>query len=237
MIYNYRIAQLRNSELLQFLADVLTLCSQYSTEPMKLAVVILALSSSTTEFDKCFKIAPGSAFTDELIFLDGNRDKCIKGIRTVIVGYTNHYQPAIQKAAKDLLASIDKYGKKIYALNYESETNTITNLVADWKATVLAAALTLLNLLDWSTELDTSNKIFNTKYMSRLDEKTNLPQVKTFICRKQAIECFTELVNHIEARALLAEEPIYDPLINHLNTLVARYNQIADSHENTEVAS
>lgn len=231
MFTTFHYYDLRNRELLQFFGDVITACKQHSTEPMKLAAVLLAFSKNTAEFDKCFKIAPGSTITNELIKLDNRRDKCLKGIYSVLKGYRNHYQDDKVKAASDLLACMNKYGKRIYALNYEGETSSISSLINDWKIASYVAALTLLNLIEWSNELDISNKLFNDKYMSRVDEEASLPQIKTFESRKEAIDGFLELMKQIEARAIMSEEPIYTNLINSINVLIDRYNQIGDSHE------
>lgn len=231
MFNKFHYYDLRNRELLQFLADVITACNQHSTEPMKLAAVFLAFSKKTAEFDKCFKIAPGSTITNELIKLDNRRDKCVKGIKSVLVGYRNHYQADKIKAASDLLACMNKYGKRIYSLNYEGETSSISSLINDWKIASCVAALTLLNLLEWSSELDISNRLFNDSYMSRVDEAASLPQVKTFESRKEAVDGFLELLKQIEARAVMSEDPIYSSLINSINVLIERYNQIGASHE------
>lgn len=232
MIYRIRHYNLHNSELLQFLAEVLAVCSQFSTEPMNLAAVILALRNSTTLFDDCFKVAQGSQITDELRELDGKRDDCLVGIHYVLLGYSYHFQNDIKKAAEDLLFSMDKYGTSLSSLNYESESSTITNLIHDWKTTPsLVAALTLLSMGTWSTQLETSNNNFLESYRLRNNEKATKPQVKTFNQRKAAVASYQTLVNQIEARITMDDNTIsYQDFVNNLNVLINRFNIIGDSH-------
>lgn len=231
MIYKIRIRKLRNNELLQFLNDVLSACSQQSTEPMKLAAVIAAMLTKTNTFDSLFKLTQASPITQELIELDFRRDNCLTGMHTVIDGYTYHYEPAIQKAANELILSMDKYGKPLAGLNYPAETSTIKSLVGDWtNIPALAGNVTLLALGNWVIELVKCNDLFNDKYMSRATDKATAPHVKTFDARMDAIESYKNLVTKIESGANFVGDNSFDGLINLINELVVKYNIIADSH-------
>lgn len=231
MIYKVRIHKLRISELLQFLNDVTKLVTQQSTEPMQLAAVITALVTDTNSFDKYFKQEMGSAFTLELINLDSRRDECIIGIRLVLEGYSRHFDGTTKAAAQNLLANMNKYGSQIYNLNYQAETSTISSLVNDWNSMgTLTGAVSKLNLSAWVNELNTVNTLFNDSYLKRVDEKGSAPPIKSIEARKKVIATYKALIQHIEARAILAEDETFIPLINNLNALVTKYNTIADSH-------
>jgi hypothetical protein len=231
MIYKVRIYKLRISELLQFLNDVIKLVNQHSTEPMQLAAVITALVTDTNNFDKYFKLEMGSAITQELIDLDSRRDECIIGIRLILEGYSRHFDEATKAAAKNLLANMDKYGSQIYNLNYQAETSTISSLINDWNSMgTLTGAVSKLNLAAWVNELNTVNTLFNDSYLKRVDEKGSAPQIKSIDARKKAIVTYKTLIQHIEAKAILAQGETFTTLINNLNVLATKYNTIADSH-------
>jgi hypothetical protein len=231
MIYKTHYQQLRNSELLQFMNDLLSACNQYSTDPMKLAAFIVALTTDIRTFDSLFKLNPKSAITQELINLDNLRDNCLKGIHALLEGYGYHFVPAIQSVATLLLVSMDNYGKSLHALNYPSETSTVNSLVSNWtNKPDLAAAITTLNLGTWVTELSSKNASFAEKYISRANEKALEPQVKTFDARVKAIASCKTLTSQIEAGARFMNDNSFDELINLINQLVVKYNIIADSH-------
>lgn len=231
MIYYIHHYHLRNNELLQFMTDILKVCSQHSTEPMKLAAFITALVTDTGTFDQLFKLDPASPITQELINLDNLRDDCLKGINKVLDGYSYYFLPANRDAAKLLINSMNKYGTKIYQLNYPAETTSIVSLVSDWKNTpALASAITLLNLDAWVTELTTRNTAFNDKYLSRAMEQSSLPQVKTFDARVKLVASYKNLTDQIEAGAKFMGDNSYNVLINLMNELITKYNVIADSH-------
>lgn len=230
MIKKIHVQKLRVSELLQFLNDVIKLCNQQSTEPMKMAAVIATLVTDTNTYDQFFKLDPGSAITKDLILLDDRRDECVTGIHIVLEGYSHYFESTLRTAAQNLLSNMNKYGSQIYDLNYQAETSTITNLLNEWSAnSTLAAAVTALNLGAWTAELKTANDLFNDSYLKRVDEKASAPQIKSFQARKKAISTYRELVQQIEARATLAGDGTYNSLINSLNSLIEKYNTLGDN--------
>jgi hypothetical protein len=172
-----------------------------------------------------------SAFTRELIDLDNRRDESVAGIRLVLDGYTRYFEATLRTAAQNLLNNMDKYGTRIYELNYQAETSTITSLLNEWTTNAsLSSAITALNLGAWTAELKTANNLFNDLYLQRVDEKAAQPQIKSFQARKKAIATYRELVKQIEARATLAGDQSYNSLINSLNVLIDKYNTLGDSH-------
>lgn len=231
MIQKVRTYALRSSELLQFLIDVTKLCSQQSNKSMKLDGVLAELKADTDSFDQAFRLDQASAITAELINFDGRRDECIAGISLVLDGYTRYFDPGVKAAALALKTNMDKYGNRIYDMNYQAETSTINSLVKEWSTNgILKAAVNTLNLGAWVNELKKANDLFNELYLKRVDEKASAPQIKGFDSRKKAISAYRKLVQQTEARAVIAEDQTYTALINNLNALIAKYNIIADSH-------
>lgn len=231
MIQKVRSHALRSSELLQFLFDVTKLCSQQSKKSMKLDNVSAELKVDTDSFDQAFRLDQASAITRELTNLDAHRDECITGICLVLDGYTRYFEPVVKAAALALKNNLDKYGNRIYEMNYQAETSTINSLVKEWSTNdILKAAVNTLNLGNWVNELKNANDLFNERYLKRVDEKASAPQIKSFDARKKAISAYRKLVQQIEARAVIAEDQTYTGLINNLNALIAKYNIIADSH-------
>lgn len=231
MIQKVRSHALRSSELLQFLIDVTKLCSQQSNKSMKLDNILAELKADTDSFDQAFRLDQASAITIELINLDGRRDECITGISLVIDGFTRYFEPVVKAAALALKNNLDKYGNRIYEMNYQAETSTINSLIKEWSTNgILKAAVNTLNLGIWVNELKKANDLFNERYLKRVDEKASAPQIKGFDARKKAISVYRKLVQQIEARAIIAEDQTYTGLINNLNALIVKYNIIADSH-------
>ncbi|HEY4787046.1 MAG TPA: DUF6261 family protein [Bacteroidales bacterium] len=231
MILKPLFRKFRNSEIVQFFADVLGICKQQKAETLQLAVQTNNLSKESTRLSAIFKITQGSSFTDKVIELDHRRDDYIIGIRKYAEALIYHFEQATQDAAVAIVASFDKYGKKIYKLNYEAETITVTSLAKDWTAdTVLAAAIVKLNLTAWVEELKTSNNLFNEVYLTRTGENATKEDIKFIELRKSSITYFRELVTHIESRATIAGDASYDPLIRALNVLIQKYNLVAASH-------
>jgi hypothetical protein len=231
MITKIDFPSLRNSELVQFLNDSVTICASQDVEQLKLTVPVNNLKTHVNLLNDSYKIAKGSDITEEMVSFDIQRDDCIVGIRMCVDGFTRHFDSIIRDAAYSILGSFNKYGKTIQYQNYETETRNIESLTSDWTNDAkLTAAITKLNLNGWAAELTRTNGLFNKKYLSRVDEKATKPAVKFAQTRRNTIESFKMLVSMIEANFLLTGDTAYNALINPLNVLIDKYNQIGASH-------
>ena len=225
----------RNSEFVQFLNDSVTICKQQNVGTLKLTEQVGDMDTKTIAINAVFKITQGSAITEEIVGLDQVRDNNLIGIHAYTDGLTYHFIPATQLAAKAILASFDKYGKKLYLLNYQAETSTINSLINDWTVdSKLAAAIVTLKLTDWQAELKRSNDLFNVTFMSRVNEKASANDIKFFELRKASTLSFKEVVKHIEARATIATDKAYEPLIKSLNVLIEKYNRMVAGRSTTD---
>ena len=89
----------------------------------------------------------------------------------------------------------------------------------------------ILQLSDWAEELKRANDQFNKAYLARVEEKSQTVQTSTTLeLRQTAINSYRDLCKNIEARATLSTG-VYDGLINQLNVLTTKYNQLVDSRK------
>lgn len=231
MIHKIHISYLRIGELIEFLYEVLIICTQKTTEAMKVAASIAALQADAEAFDQNFKLDPASPVTKELIELDDRRDDCVIGIRYLLEAFARHFTQTIRLAAQTLLGCMDKYGTSISKLNLPTETSTINSILEEWETKpVFSEAVTTLTLTAWCGELKTLNAAFKQKYVVRSTDQGTASQVKTFDLRKKVITTYRSLIQRIESGAVMAGDNSYDELINSLNAHIDTYNIIADSH-------
>jgi hypothetical protein len=224
------LSRFRVSELLQFVYDVLSICAKHGTEKLQITPKVEALKADTSVLDTAFKASNGSSISEKIIAFDQQRDDCLTGIRSVANGFTYHFDNEISQAAQIILNSIDKYGKNIARLNYQSETSTINSLVNDWENdSKLKATLARLTLTEWVAKLKVLNNEFNNLYLSRVSEKAGEPQEVASECRLTVIESYKRLVKNIEARAEIDETKQFLPLITELNALVDKYNVLVNT--------
>ena len=231
MIKTLRNYLLHNSEFLQFIYDVLSICSKHKAKTTDIQKQVTELNTCVIDLASVFKIDQGSMLSDRIFKLDQRRDNCLIGTCELIHSHLRSPIASVQMAAQLLENNIDKYGDRIANLNYPAETSTINSILKDWENdSQLLSATELLNLAPWINELQTTNQEFNNIFMNRVEETNQKPSLKTIEARKVTTAAYRTLVQHIDARALLATDNSYEALVGELNVLIAKYNRVAQTH-------
>ncbi|TYP70888.1 hypothetical protein BD809_11156 [Aquimarina intermedia] len=220
----------RNSEFIQFHANVLSIVTDTDPEKLKIADQVKAYKIPVTALDDVFKQQTSSPTTKELEAYDEARDFAIIGIRAVIEGYTYHYDKKSREAAQALLESINLYGTQLYKLNYQAQTTTLRNLISEWEQNAsLKKAVTLLQLTDWVSHMKTVNTVFNNKFLERNSEYATATKENLSSMRDEAVTAYRVLMDHITAHATLNGTAALTNLINKLNALTDNYNTLIEN--------
>jgi hypothetical protein len=224
MLKNSRLAVYRNSEVLAFASNVLDVLTARNLA--YLSTVQAALQTAHDDMSTAFKKESGSIITEDLKALDKRRDDAIRGIILVARGYEYHFDEATRKAAVAVLRSIRKYSKNVATLSYQAETSTIKNIIADWTNNAdLTAAVTLLGLTAWQTELETANNAFDQTYVSRSqsDAQKSL-QAPVSELRKPVEDAYQTVGNHLTANLVINPSQDLTETVAEVNALVDKYN-------------
>ncbi|OED35689.1 hypothetical protein AB832_06225 [Flavobacteriaceae bacterium (ex Bugula neritina AB1)] len=226
----------RNGEYLQYMKDILELLAKQDIDALSLTNQKNALEAIINTIDTSFQQAQGSAITQEIIALDERRDRAIIGFRSVIDGYTYHFQNNMATAAKALITNISSHGDSIPRMSYQEETAILNSIVKDMETEgELSQAITTLNLGSWLAELKTANQNFTSKYLERVGEaaanqSADIPQL-----RGNATEAYRTLITHIQAHQTLSGTAAYTTIINQVDVLAGQYNQVVDNRSNNGV--
>lgn len=226
MIKAITLSALRNSEFAQFVSDVLGMVERNGPDAMQVQEEFDKLKAGYDVLIDLLKPIKAHVLTSELEAADSRRDMAINGISTVISGYTNHYDPSVSDHAKNLQRQLDVYGTGIARLNYQSETSTLTSLVADFKGKPeMTAAIAALNLTDWLNELDTANKAFNALYLKRAADIGTNPPESVRDKRLRIADDYYNLRDMVNSYHIIKKgaEP-YATTINQVNVIIDKYN-------------
>ena len=173
----------RNSELLQYMKDVLELVNANDVDVLQLTTQRDALATLTNQMDDLFQQEQSSGITQELIDLDDRRDKAFIGIKATLEANQYYFDETVKDAAASLLYNMNNYGTNIPRMNYQAETAVIDSMLSEWETeTVLIAAITTLRLGDWIAELKTANQVFNDRYLARISESAANPATSFTAC-------------------------------------------------------
>jgi hypothetical protein len=238
MIAILPLPKLRNSEFIQFIKDVLGIVSLNDPQALLVLSQFDALKTEKDVLESLFNKEQASALTDELIALDDQRDNLLNGIIALVQGHTYSLDSVIKKSALALQANITSYGTGITRENYQSETTIIDNLLDDWGTKPeLAAAIVMLNLAGWQTQLAAANAAFNAKYLARTQEMGSAPPDSLKEKRALATTAYNELSGFINSYFTINKGIApFGKVTNELNALIDQYNRlIAGRGKGTEL--
>jgi hypothetical protein len=130
------------------------------------------LQAACDKLMKAFQRTMGSAYTEQLAALDRARDDAFSSLTGFFDGMVKmKSKPQIVKAAKELLAIIEKHDRGLYRFGYARESAALYALekeLSEEGPTQLLAALGATELFE---ELKVSSKAFEGTYQSKIAEK------------------------------------------------------------------
>ncbi|WP_298427919.1 DUF6261 family protein [uncultured Kordia sp.] len=216
----------RNSELLQYMKDVLELVNANDVDVLQLTTQRDALATLIAQMDNLFQQEQSSGITQELIDLDDRRDKAFIGIKATLEANQYHFDETVKDAAASLLYNMNSYGTNIPRMNYQAETAVIDSMLSEWETeTVLIAAIATLGLGGWIAELKIANQVFNDRYLARISESAANPATSFTAIRDVVISTYRELTAHVQAHATLGSNATHQELVNEISVLAKQYNQ------------
>ncbi|MBC8757219.1 hypothetical protein H2O64_21295 [Kordia sp. YSTF-M3] len=220
------LGRYRNSEFLQYMKDVLELVNRYDVATLQLTTQLNVLASITHQMETVFEQDQRNEITQELLDLDTKRGNVLRGAKLILEGCTYHSDVVIKNAAKKLLHNLHSYGTNIPRMNYQSETAVIDSMLAEWETEVtLSAALNLVPIATWISELKTVNSTFNDRYLARIKEVAENPIVSFYSLRTDGAAMYRALVSRLKAYMILGETATYQEIVNEIYELAKLYNQ------------
>jgi hypothetical protein len=217
---------LRNQEFEAFFNEMLTLCRDAGT-PAELNEPLQQLNEALSSLHHSMGKFRQSLITKELVQLNRQRNACLRGMYSVLKGFTHHFDEAWVKSAQLLLKRFDSYGAPLVQQNYQAKTANVWHLTDNIETRAeYRDALLLLGLTPWANRLKEINSLFDNRQWARLNERVAQSGDSATKLRKQVIEAYGNFRRHLEANSILNGKDKYQELINLLNTLIKEYHQL-----------
>lgn len=226
------LRNLRNSEFVQFINDLLAIVQKHDPPTIKIETPYQSLNESQATLSLIFNQKQGSAITEDISLADGRRDTAFVGISLAVNAYTYNFDEGVRLAAQLLSESLQKYTGTA-DLNYSAETSVLINLLTNWRSdSELISAIDTLGLRAWINELEVANTTFNDLFLARITESAESPTVKVKEVREEVLANYKTLLEHITAYATIDGVEAYSALVNEINTLVEVYDKILTTRQN-----
>lgn len=229
MITSALSAQYRLQEFIQFTHNTLVITRQHGLDTLRIKVQHQALSHVYQQLEEAYKRNAASETTAQIIHWDERRDQAIICLRMISEGYTRHPQPTLRESGQRVLECINKYGTRLYQLNYSAETTALKNIVRDLLTTpACTQAIEAMHLEAVVSEMKRANTEFEKVFIQRLEETSQPGIQSTRELVQRTTEAYRTLTKHLEAHATLTPSNEYTLLINHLNENIEHFNQLVE---------
>lgn len=213
------------SDFINFIKNIIAILSGNAIAVQEVKSFMDALQAKYVQLDAAFAYQKDSPESRDIETLEVRRDVAFVGIKTIVKGFTLHFDEAIKKQAQLLLACINKYGPDVQRLSDTAETTILEKLVKELETgTALVAAVAALSLGAWVAELKAANVDFNTKFLERNKKYSLKPKESASELKLTVIGLYEALLLQIDSRNNIDTTGKYTPLENELNALIAQYN-------------
>ncbi|MGB3779081.1 MAG: DUF6261 family protein [Tunicatimonas sp.] len=237
MITPAQLTRYRIKEFIQFIRNSLLIVSQHNPEQLQVKAQYGALTRAQQQLELAYKQDREDEMAQQLMQLDATRDRAIVCLRMISEGYTRHFDATLSTAGQALLDCIDKYGARLYSLNYGAETAALKNVVRDLQTLpACVQAIEVLHLKPLVAEMKRANLAFEKQFIEQLEasSQTNTETMRELV--QGTTEAYRTLTKHLEAHATLTPSAEYTLFINHFNENTEHFNQVVDRRKATPEA-
>lgn len=231
MVLTTLIEKYRNGDFIQYINNVLSIITEEKATALNLSNERTALQTSINTLTAIWMPTKKSKLTAQIAELDKRRDSLFAGLKSTIDSWSkHHYITEKRNAALAIVDVIANYGKDITSIRYQQET-AILNAIIEHLQNELAPQVSVLELTEWVTTLQTANSEFNTLYISRAVEVSGNKKGAVETSRTEAIQDFRVFKNVFEARATIARIDTsanlgdFTTLTEHWNSITTYFNE------------
>jgi hypothetical protein len=175
--------------------------------------------------DEMLEILRKSSYTTEIVHLNGVRGRTYRGLYEAVKSALHHYAEAQSVAAQKLKPLFDHYGN-VPKKPYNEETAIIYNLLQELRGQY-APQIETLSLQGWLDELERNNGTFETAILARNAETADKTiGVSMSEVRRKTDSCYLDIVERIEALALIQGDTDFAAFVKIFNANIERYQNV-----------
>jgi len=217
--FNY----LRNEAHFEFLVVFMNLLDRF---PGVKAIVQMFLPRFLELFNLLKKLvdaARKSPYTLKLAEADKRIDRCIAGIKAVILSALHHFDPLVVEAARMLNDRLKDFGR-IRSKAYEEESAAVQLLIDDLRGKY-AAQVTAVGLDVWVTELAAAEAEFSQLFELRNTERALHPQERIRDVQHEIEQLYRKMIALIDADLITNGDTVSGEFAKELNTDISYFNE------------
>lgn len=222
------VNRMRMEEDFGFMKLVKAELENLTTEDTK--TIIASFNAAYTSFDEVLKTSSALPSASVASECDYRRDRSWGASNAYLNAMSIHPTESIALVARKAKAIFDKYGNPT-ALPQTEESGVLHNLIQDLR-TLTESELSTIHYEPWLADLEASEDAFLSAVRDRTEEKASRTTGAAKAARTQMDAAYRNLVERVNALAVVNGDDDYAVFIDHVNALVDRQRTVLKTRAN-----
>ena len=223
MINSISLTRMNSGAHFEYVSMVLTSIQSQAAVKQKVSDLVAALASAIEAEDEALKVSTKSFITDDLAQADQDRDTFYAGYKKAVEGFLHTPVADMAQAAKVLKQHIKDYRINTRA-QIDQNTGLLANFIADLEGKY-AAQVATLGLSVFVTHMKEANERVRTLIRQRVNERMGITVGALKAARVNTDAAYHNLVQMVNALALVNGDADYAAFIDYVNAEITRYKR------------
>ena len=207
----------------EYVSMMLASVQSQAAVKQKVADLVAALASAIEAEDAALKVSTKSFITDDIAQADQDRDTFYAGYKKAVEGFLHTPVADMAQAAKVLKQHIKDYRINTRA-QIDQNTGLLANFIADLEGKY-AAQVATLGLSVFVTHMKEANERVRTLIRQRVNERMGITVGALKAARVNTDAAYHNLVQMVNALALVNGDAAYAAFIDYVNAEITRYKR------------
>ena len=207
----------------EYVSMMLASVQSQAAVKQKVADLVAALASAIEAEDAALKVSTKSFITDDIAQADQDRDTFYAGYKKAVEGFLHTPIADMAQAAKVLKQHIKDYRINTRA-QIDQNTGLLANFIADLEGKY-AAQVATLGLSVFVTHMKEANERVRTLIRQRVNERMGITVGALKAARVNTDAAYHNLVQMVNALALVNGDADYAAFIDYVNAEITRYKR------------
>ena len=207
----------------EYVSMMLASVQSQAAVKQKVADLVAALASAIEAEDEALKVSTKSFITDDLAQADQDRDTFYAGYKKAVEGFLHMPVADMAQAAKVLKQHIKDYRINTRA-QIDQNTGLLANFIADLEGKY-ASYVSTLGLSLFVTHMKEANERVRTLVRQRNNERMGITVGALKTARTATDAAYHNLVDMVNALALVNGDAAYAAFIDYVNVEITRYKR------------
>lgn len=228
----FTLRQMRNEEWFNFFLEFKTFVIQNTPQALGIEALFSLFLTQLQQADEALEQIRKSPLTVDIRRFDALRDSAFRSLKAAWKYGLADPDPYQHEAAERLGIVFHHFGN-LASKPYNEATAGILNFIQELRGKYApdVQTLTLTGLVD---KLEEANNAFETMVLQRNAEAAERPALNMLQLRHDTDRCYCDMLERIEAQALMEGPDRFDDFIRTLNANIERYKRRHSHSKNNE---